>query len=337
VEQSRAVAEVLAAVMAAQRIPRDKDNAILEMKEACKTTELADRAFFRMPRGKENVTGPSVHLARELARCWGNIQYGVHELRRDDDAKQSEIQAFAWDVQTNSRVTYVFIVPHVRDTKLGPKALADMQGIYENNANAGARRVREAIFSVLPLWFREQAMNLCRKTLTDGGGVALAQRIANAIDGFNAMGVSEERLVAKLGKPRDAWTGEDVGELKVSYTSIQRGEVTKDTEFPAGPVTAEEITGPAVPPQDEHEEAPSVTAAGRGPTRRAKPQPKAAAKPAAKPIGGQSADKSPDRPADKPATPEAVVDPVDVYDAAREAELKAQADAAPADEPEGET
>ena len=63
------------------------------------------------------LVGPSVHLARELARIWGNMDYGVHELSRDDARGMSEIRAYAWDQQTNMRSSRTFQVPHARMAK----------------------------------------------------------------------------------------------------------------------------------------------------------------------------------------------------------------------------
>ena len=96
-------------------------------------------------------------------------------MRRDDEYGQSEMLALAWDVQTNTRSSNTFIVPHRRDTRNGPKALTDQRDIYENNANNAARRLREAIFAVLPTWFVEEAKDICNQTLNDGGGEAAAE------------------------------------------------------------------------------------------------------------------------------------------------------------------
>lgn len=243
VEQSRAVAEVEAAIIVAQRCPRNINAALQAMEYSCGTRELADRAFFRYTRGGNTISGPSVHLARELARVWGNVQYGVAELLRDDEHGQSEMQAHAWDVQTNTRNVAVFIVPHKRYRKEesgGTVALVDTRDIYENNANAGARRVRECIFAVLPPWFTEKAKALCHQTLSDDGGTPLPKRISDAIAGFAALGVSERQLVAKLGRASVDWGGEDLATLRVIYNSLRRGEVSKDDEFPTD--TAADIT-----------------------------------------------------------------------------------------------
>lgn len=251
IEQSRAVAEVQAAVTVAQHSRRNKAIAIAEMREAASQKSVADRAFFRFPRAGSTVSGPSVHLARELARCWGNITYGITELRRDDVRGESEMQAFAWDLETNARNANTFIVPHKRDTKKGVQELVDMRDIYENNANNGARRLRECIFSVLPGWFIDEAQDICTKTLTDGGGVPLAQRVANAIALFGEVGVSRGQLEAKIGRGSDDWSEHDVAQLGVTFKSIQRGEVTKSEEFPDQRSTTEEVMASVAAPKSE--------------------------------------------------------------------------------------
>jgi hypothetical protein len=241
VEQSRAVAEVHAAVVVAQQCPRDVQLAVQQMRESCAQKALADRAFFRYSRGGSTITGPSVHLARELARVWGNIQYGISELRRDDAERVSEMQAFAWDVQTNTRSAAIFIVPHKRDTKSGQKDLTDLRDVYENNANQGARRVREAIFAVLPPWFTEEAKELCQQAIAEGGGKPLAQRIADAVRWFESHGIRLSQLEDKVGSKRAKWEGVDVSQLEVIARSLRNGEITADEEFPAARVTADDI------------------------------------------------------------------------------------------------
>lgn len=270
VEQSRAIAEVQAAIVVAQQCPRDVPGAIAAMQDSCKQMALAERAFYRYNRGGV-VTGASVHLARELARCWGNVHYTVAEMRRDDDAGQSEMIAYAWDLQTNARSSLGFVVPHLRDKKDGPVKLTDMRDVYENNANNGARRLREAIFSILPVWFTEEAKSLCSKTLTEGGGKPLQQRIAEALTAFDGIGVSRDELERKVGRPAQSWSAHDVAQLAVSFTSIQRGEINREDEFPPDRVTLDELTQPAAAP----------AARGRRPQQREQPPAAAAEQPAA--------------------------------------------------------
>lgn len=250
VEQARAIAEVHAAITVAQQLPRDITRAISGMQRSCGQQSLAERAFFRYKRGDSQITGSSVQLARELARCWGNMQYGLTEMRRDDVHGQSEMQAWAWDVETNTRNSTTFIVPHIRDTSKGAKALTDMRDIYENNANMGARRLREMIFAILPAWFTEDAVAACHQTLADnaGEGEELAKRIEMAVSGFATLGVQASQIEQKLGAPSSRWVAADLAQLQVIYRSLKRGEATVEEEFPGGgasprTVTAAEITG----------------------------------------------------------------------------------------------
>lgn len=274
VEQSRAVAEVAAAVQVAQLCPRDVRAATEEMRRACAHPKLAERAFFRYNRGDGIVTGASVYLARELARCWGNVQSGVSELRRDDEHGQSEMQAWAWDVQTNSRTSTTFIVPHARDTKKGRKELTDLRDVYENNANNGARRLREMILGLLPQWFVEEAKDICTDTIRAGNGKPLGERITEAVEAFEAeFRITRARLEQRIGHPSAAWTAHDVATLRVIFTSLRRGEIQVEDEFPT-------------------ERTASVTAADLGvpPAPAAQPAPAAAPAPAVEDPGASSPD-----------------------------------------------
>lgn len=230
VEQARAIAEVRAAVMIAMDRPRDRSAALSEMREVCGIMALAERAFFRVPRGGEQVNGESIHLARELARCWGNIDYGVKELARDDVRGQSELLAFAWDMQTNARSEITFVVPHVKGKN--NRRLTGTQEIYENNASFAGRRLREVIFAILPVWFKAEAADICHKTLESGGGKPLVQRITDMREAFSARGVTVAQLEKKRGRRVDDFTPEDVAALGVIYGSLKRGEVTIAEEFP---------------------------------------------------------------------------------------------------------
>jgi hypothetical protein len=234
VEQARAIAEVRAAVMIAMERPRDRQAAIAEMREVCGIQALAERAFFRVPRGGQQVNGESIHLARELARCWGNIDYGVKELGRDDARGQSELLAFAWDMQTNARSEITFIVPHKR----GSKAITGTQEVYENNASFAGRRLREAIFSVLPVWFKEEAATICHQTLQKGGGKPIDQRRADCLVAFENIGVSRAQLERKQGRKVEDLTATDLAQLGVILKSIARGEVARDEEFPRDQIAA---------------------------------------------------------------------------------------------------
>lgn len=258
IEQARSVAEVAAAVRVAQDNPRDEARALERMRQACSQRSLADRAFYSLPRAGGRVEGSSVHLARELARCWGNIDYGIRELRRDDAAGQSEMQAWAWDQETNVRSTRSFIVPHERMARKERQKLTDLGDIANNNNSVAARAVRETIFTVLPVWFRDEAEATAARTLQDGGGKTLSQQIADAVKHYAEMfNVTAAQLEERLERPRSEWTATDLGFLRTLAGEMSRGEKRVDSEFPkatkaSNQVTAAELNGKTAPePADD--------------------------------------------------------------------------------------
>jgi hypothetical protein len=268
VEQARAVAEVAAAVQVAQMYPRDERTAWLDMRAACGRTGLAERAFYSVP---NRGNGPSVHLARELARIWRNMDYGVRETHRDDDLGRSEVLAFAWDQQNNSRTSRSFLVPHARMVKKVRTTLTDLGDIHLNNTNQGARALRECIFAVLPADFVAEAQEHCRATLLNGDGKPLQQRISEMIAAFGTLGVDVPRMEQRITRARGQWSNADVADMTIVYGSLKGGEVSADEAFPpvltldmvtasaapAPPRTAQGVSAGWPPPADGHPHQPA--------------------------------------------------------------------------------
>jgi hypothetical protein len=236
VEQSRAVAEVAAAVQVAKSFPRDTNRATEQMQELCGRLAVASRAFYSVPR---RGSGMSIHIARELARIWQNVDYGVRELRRDDEAGESEMQAWAWDQQENVRSTRSFIVPHARIANKQRVALTDLGDIYLNNQNQGAKAVRECIFAMLPGWFKTEAEARLRDTLEKGDGKPIEQRRTDAVDKFKEIGVTEAQIEAYLKRPMSQWGVRDIAELTKAFMSITQDGIPKEEFFVERPVELE--------------------------------------------------------------------------------------------------
>lgn len=245
VEQTRAAAEVAAAVSVAKQFPRDMTRAVEQMREACAQRSLAARAFYSVPRAGGKVEGSTVHLARELARCFGNVDFGVRELRRDDESGESEMLAWAWDQEQNSRQSRSFIVPHARMKNKARQALTDLSDITNNNNSVAARALRECILTLLPAWFREEAESVAAKTLAGGDGAKpLAERVASAVQHFaDTYNVTEPQIERRLDRSRNKWTASDVATLLVLDSELARGEKDITAEFPEEALQIPTTTG----------------------------------------------------------------------------------------------
>ena len=221
IESSKAIAEAQGKLIIAKNFPRDEHLAYAKVIEACKRRSLAEKAIYSYPRSGSTISGPSIRLAEELARCWGNVDFGIKELSQKDG--ESEMSAYCWDMETNTMSSQTFVVAHVRDTKKGQVRLTEQRDIYENNANMAGRRLRARILAILPPDLIEAAVAECKKTLAGDNDIPIADRINKMVASFAKFGVKIDTLEKRLGRKIDTMTTEDICEYAGIYNSLKDG------------------------------------------------------------------------------------------------------------------
>lgn len=248
-DQARAVAEVQAALVIAASRPRNELRARDRLLQACQRVNLASGALYQYNRGGKSVSGASIRLAEAAARTWGNITYGFRELSRR--VGESECEAYAWDLETNTKAVRQFAVRHRRDTKTGGYGLTEERDVYELIANQAQRRVRAAILEIIPGDIIDDAIAECEKTLKSNVG-NVAEAAAKLIQVFAEMGIPREAVERRLGHRIDAIQPAQIIAFRKIYTSIMDGmSEPKDWfEFDSQP----EQPKPA--PQKQAEQAP---------------------------------------------------------------------------------
>lgn len=226
---SRQAQEVQAAMIVAKRFPRDETASWNRIMTACKRPGLAENARYEYPRGGENVTGPSIRLAEAMAQAWGNLDFGVIEL--DQKIGESTVMAYCWDLETNTRQTKIFTVPHIRQTKKGAKTLTDPRDIYEMVANQGARRLRACILGIIPKDVVDDALDQCTQTLTSGKE-PLIDRVRKMVAVFHEkLGVPQSCLEEYIGCKVEAFTEQSIIRLRGVYTAITEGRADREDYF----------------------------------------------------------------------------------------------------------
>lgn len=221
--QQREIAEVQAAMVIAKKFPRDPIAAMEKILNACTRPTLAEGALYSYGRGGTEVTGPSIRLAEAIAQAWGNVQFGIRELEQRNG--ESTVEAYAWDVENNTRQVKVFQVPHVRHTRRGANALTDPRDIYELVANQGARRLRACILGVIPGDVTEAAVAACEQTLRASADVS-PEGIKKLIAAFEPFGVGKEHIERRIQSRIDAIRPAQVVQLKKVYQSLRDGMST---------------------------------------------------------------------------------------------------------------
>jgi hypothetical protein len=218
-ESIKEVAQVQAAVMMAKKFPRDRFTAFKNIIEDCGRYTLAKAAVYSFPRGGSTVAGPSIRLAEVLARNWGNIDFGVRELSRDKD--RSVCEAYAWDLETNTRSTRIFEVPHERKAAGRIVKLTDPRDIYENVANQGSRRLRACILQSIPGDVTDKAVDACKKTVTQKSGKPLVDRLQDMVVAFGAFGITAAHIEKKYGHELRIISEDELFELITIYNSLK--------------------------------------------------------------------------------------------------------------------
>jgi len=218
--QQREIAEVQAAMVIAKRFPRDPVAAMDRILNACTRPTLAEGALYSYSRGGSDITGPSIRLAEAMAQAWGNISFGVRELEQRNG--ESTVEAFAVDIETNTRQVKVFQVPHERHTRSGVKRLTDPRDVYELVANQGARRLRACILGVIPGDVTESAVKACESTLTANADTS-AEGLKKLLAAFEPLGVTKEHIEKRIQSRIEAIRPAQVVQLKKVYASLRDG------------------------------------------------------------------------------------------------------------------
>lgn len=299
IESERAIAEAQGQLVLAKRFPRSMAAAQADFMDACKSEEFAKTAFYTVP---NRGTGPSIRFAEEVARCYGNFEYGHRELSRSDG--KSEIEVYAWDKERNNRSTRQITVMHILDTKNGPRKLNDQADIDNRIANIASKQIRGRILALVPKHMVAAGVSECKKTLAGGNDKPISQRIDAMTAAFSRLGATTAHLETYLGHKLDTTTTDELADLLGIHNAIKEGapasdyfnaEPTKDDK--AAAITAAAKTG-AEAAKGETKTAPKAEAKKDAPKAESKQTAKAAHAKAAPPPTDEPplADEPPDGP-----------------------------------------
>lgn len=227
---SRQTQEVQGQIIMAKKFPRDEVAASRRIMTACQRKRLAEQAEYEYQRGDSKVIGPSIRLAEALAQNWGNLDFGFVELEQRNG--ESQVMAYCWDLETNTRQTKIFSVPHVRETKRGNYPLTKPRDIYEQVANQAARRVRACILGIIPGDVVEEAIEQCHKTLLGKDNTPLIDRIKKCVQiAEKDYQIPQESLEKYIGCKSEAFSMNDLIRLNRVFNSIKDGMAKREEIF----------------------------------------------------------------------------------------------------------
>ena len=260
---SREIQEVQAAMIIAKRFPRDPVEAMDRIQNACRRPTLAEGAMYQYSRGGSDISGPAIRLAESLAQNWGNLQFGIRELDQRDGV--STVEAFAWDIETNTREVKVFQVPHDRYTRKGGRQrVYDPRDIYEIVANQGARRLRACILGIIPGDVVDMAVTECEKTLATHIDCS-EKACRKMLESFGRYGVTQRMIEKRIQRRIDTITPALMAGLIKIGTSLRDG-MSSSSDWFEPPSEPKPLT-PATKPPGTRNDTPEATEATETPVK----------------------------------------------------------------------
>jgi hypothetical protein len=220
-QQAMARHEIEGAIVVARRFPRNEDAAFGRVMKSCERWSFASMARYSYPRGGQQIEGPSVNLAREVARCWGNIRYGC-DIVHDDETMRT-VRGWAWDVETNCKETQDATFKKLIYRKKGGWQTPDERDLRELTNKHGAICVRNCLLHLVPPDLIDEALRASKAALEKDAAKDPDEARKKMIRAFQTIGVSVEDLELYLEHPLKQATPTEITDLRGIWKSISDG------------------------------------------------------------------------------------------------------------------
>jgi hypothetical protein len=217
-------AEVKAAITVALRFPRDEARAYERLISACRRPGMAEDASYAFPRGGKEISGPTVYLAREAARVWGNIRHGVNVIADDEETRT--IEAWAWDLESNTKVTAQDAFKKLIYRKDGGWIKPDERDLRELTNRRAAILKRNCLLELLPPDMIDEARRVAVETVKAAAGADPEAARRRIIDAFAKIAVTEKMLESRLGHSIRQASPDEIADLRQIYKAIADGTAT---------------------------------------------------------------------------------------------------------------
>ena len=222
--------------MAVQR-PRNLDKVVAAV---LREAEFAGDAFYySFPMGGKQIEGPSIGLAMAVAREWSNCAVPVEYY---ETPTEWVFTAHFVDLERGFTVSRVFRKKKGKGVfkKLDEDRAEDM-----TFQAAQSRAIRNVVLAGVPRWLTDQAKERAKDAVLRGiSKEGLAAATEKALKFLAGYGISEARVMAVLGKPRQEWASEDIASLRGLASQLKDGQATAAQLFP------EVAAAPEPPPKD---------------------------------------------------------------------------------------
>lgn len=231
-EKSKAVAEIQASLVMAHKFPRNESQAFAKLARSLDRVNFSKNCLYAFPRGGRTIEGPGIVLAREAARCWGNLRYGMTIIHETDDDRT--IEGWAWDLETNvrtaSQATFRKLIQRKNKYKgTSEWVKPDERDMRELTNKHASLCTRNAILQLMPQDIIDDCVQKAKIVARKGvDGKNMKKERAGVINLFEQYGISVENLEENIGAKSDTWQPQDIATLMNLANGLKDESITRD-------------------------------------------------------------------------------------------------------------
>lgn len=237
----KARAEIESAYIMAKKFPRNEEDARINIIRTCRIPSFAEKAKYKKPIGKSAIIGPSIRLAEEIARQWGNIDVEMTVLYEDPSRRLVQIRVI--DLQTGSTGRAQFVIEKTVERKnaYGRNVVAERlnssgekisiveatedEVLSKQNATASKYR-RNLILQLIPTYILADAIEQVDETIRSGVKTDPERAKKAVADNYAKLGIKPSDIEKYLGHSFAQLTPDEIVNLKDLYTAMAEGETT---------------------------------------------------------------------------------------------------------------
>jgi len=243
-------AEVESAFVMALKMPRNRDQARIEILDSCKSLIFAEKVKYKKPVGKKKVggtwvqnyvEGPSIRFAEEMIRTWGNVKVQCVTIYEDVSKRITLVNVM--DLQKNisysKQITIIKTVERKsakdrdiiseRLNSYGDRIFIVVATDDEVNIKEAAlvsKEIRNASLRLIPQDIIDEAMTVTTSTITAGISSDMKSARKAILDSFASIGVKPKGLEEYIGHEIATVSPKEIADLRAVYKTISDGQAT---------------------------------------------------------------------------------------------------------------
>ena len=223
--------------------PRETVESEAALLTLCKDYEWADECFYRLPRGRKEVTGLTVRFAEEALRLFRNFHASNVVIAEDDRSRTVRVRLI--DLEEVRVYESEFIVDKTVERKFlkdGQRSLgqrlnsegevvhlvdATEADMYQKTAILVSKALRDMLLRMMPLKFKLACEREIVASIKAGpSGMTRDEIVRSMVQVYMDMGVQARDLEAYLGHPLEQFTDDERLSLRGLAKAIQDGQTS---------------------------------------------------------------------------------------------------------------